>query len=178
MSTIILHRNSQKRFYGPNKIYFITTNTDNRFPFFKEDLFCELFIDNLKICKKIKDFKLYGFIVIPDHIHLLLEPIGKFNISQTMQFLKRHFSRNANFILNNYNNNEGEVCYEEGEIGQSRLQEKYKIFENIINEHDKKLKEIKNKFLQKNFNDKFIGYEFKWQSSFYDHVIRDEEDFF
>jgi len=47
MRNIKLHRHSQKRFYGEGKIYFITTNTFKRFPYFKEDLFCELFIENL-----------------------------------------------------------------------------------------------------------------------------------
>lgn len=165
MNNIKLHRNSQKRFYGLNKIYFITTNTDERLPFFRENLFCELFIENLKICKRIKDFALYGFIIIPDHVHLLLEPGKNFNISQIMQFLKRHFSRDMNFIL-------------EGEIRESRLQGKYKIFENIINKHNIKLKHFKNNFLNKNDCNKFEGYNFKWQQSFYDHVIRNEEDFF
>jgi len=47
MKEVILHRNFQKRFYNKGYIYFITTNTDKRFPFFEEEIFCELFIENL-----------------------------------------------------------------------------------------------------------------------------------
>ena len=54
MREIKLHHNSQKRFYGKDKIYFITANTHNRFPYFREDLFCELFIKNLRFCKELK----------------------------------------------------------------------------------------------------------------------------
>ena len=104
-----LHRNSQKRFYDRDYVYFITTVTRQRFPYFKEELFCQLFIENLKLCKKLKDVLLYGFIILPDHVHLMLKPNGKFNISQIMHAIKRHFSKNVNLILN------------EGEVGQPRL---------------------------------------------------------
>jgi putative transposase len=83
------HRNSQKRVCEDNLVYFITTNTHERFPYFKEDIFCELFIDNLKVCKKLKRFKLYGFVILPNHVHLLIEPGGKYNISKVMASLKK-----------------------------------------------------------------------------------------
>ena len=51
-------RNSQKRFYG-DYIYFITTKTFQNFPFFREEIFCELFILNLKLAKQLKRFKLF-----------------------------------------------------------------------------------------------------------------------
>jgi len=163
------YRNSQKRFYGRDKIYFITTVTYKRFPFFKEDLFCELFAENLRLCKKIKDFKLYAFTIILDHIHLLIKPGKNFNISQIMQFLKRHFSRDINFILNSNN---------EGEIRESRLQGgDYENFSEIIKSHDQKLKQIKNQFISKYDNLQFDIPEFRWQQSFRDHVIRNEKDF-
>ncbi len=170
MTNIKLHRNSQKRFYGKDKIYFITTNTEQRLRYFTEDLFCELFIGNLKICKQLKEFLLYGFIIITDHIHLQIEPTGKYNISQIMQFLKRHSSRDFNYILDANN---------EGEIRESRLQNgNYAKFKNIIKSHDKQLKIIKNEFDVKYKDAKSNIPEFKWQQSFHDHIIRNEKDFY
>jgi len=164
-----LHRNSQKRFYCKDKIYFISTITRKRFPFFKEDLFCELFVENLKICKKLKEFKLYAFTIILDHIHLLLKPDGEFNISQIMQFLKRHFSRDMNYIINPNN---------EGEIRESRLHYgEYKDFSKIIYLHDIKLRQFKNQFIKQYGQSQFKIPLFKWQQSFHDHVIRNEKDF-
>ncbi|MCX6796011.1 MAG: transposase, partial [Candidatus Falkowbacteria bacterium] len=69
-----LHRNSQKRFYNSDYFYFITTVTFKRFPFFKEELFCRLLIDNLLNCKNIKKFKLFAFTILSDHVHLLIKP--------------------------------------------------------------------------------------------------------
>jgi len=178
MKNVELHRNSQKRFYGKDKIYFITANTFKRFPFFKEDLFCELFIENLKICKQIKPFRLYAFTIIPDHVHLLLEPVGKFNISQIMFSIKKQFSHDVNRVIginkdyfkyhkNNMNievNIEGEQ-HIEGEQTFARLQ-------CVINNHQKRVGIIHKKFIQKYGHPQYDMPDFKWQQSFHDHVIR------
>ncbi|MBI5755196.1 transposase, partial [Candidatus Peregrinibacteria bacterium] len=94
-----LHRNSQKRIYIPDAAYFITVKTLNNEPFFRESIFCDLFVENLRVCKRLKEFELYGWILAYDHFHLLIRPGDRFNYSKIMQFLKRHFTRNANVIM-------------------------------------------------------------------------------
>ena len=113
MSKIKLHRNSQKRFYAEDFIYFITTNVADRSPYFKKEIFCDLFIDCLKFCKELKKFELYGLVIIPNHIHLLLRPSDEYNISKVMKSLKENFSRNVNIVLGFTN---------EGATTSSRLQ--------------------------------------------------------
>ena len=83
------HRDSQKRHYEENSIYFIVTKTFENFPYFKEQIFCDLFIEDLKICKELKKFKLYGFCLIYDHLNLMIHPNNEFNISKT-NVLKNH----------------------------------------------------------------------------------------
>ena len=142
MKKINLHRNSQKRFHGSNKIYFITTNTIDRFPFFQEELFCELFVENLRLCKELRNFKLFGFIIIPEHVHLQLKPEDKFNISQIMHTIKRHFSRNANLMIDINNEIFSE---EESEVCKPRFHLDKHIFnKEIIKYHNKFIKEIRN----------------------------------
>ena len=183
-----LHRNSQKRFYGEDKIYFITTVTHQRFPFFKEDLFCKLFVENLRICKKLKKFKLYAFIIIPDHVHLLLKSGNDFNISKVMQSFKQNVSCDINRIINH-----NEIIYDikereenenifEGETPASRLQiySRFLQWDKINKIYNKKGIDIKKyieQFIQKYNNPQFEMPKFKWQKSFYDHVIRNEKDF-
>ncbi len=87
-----LHRNSQKRFYGPNKIYFITTVTKDRYPYFLEDIFCELFFNIIFLNEKMKKFDLFAFVILYDHVHLLLKPYGNYNISKIMKSIKENFS--------------------------------------------------------------------------------------
>ena len=162
-------RNSQKRHYQENSIYFITTKTFESFPYFKEPIFCEFLVEELRICKILKKFKLYTFCLSYDHLHLLIQPRDKFNISKIMQFLKRHISRNINFILD---------FRPVGDIGQCRLQkENNKRYEHIIHCCDQKLKQFKNQFIQKYGKTQIVISKFKWQKSFHDHIIRNEEDF-
>gem|GEM_PF-3055349 len=45
----MLHRKSQKIFYGQDYIYFIVNKTHNNFSYFKERILCDLFIEELKL---------------------------------------------------------------------------------------------------------------------------------
>ncbi len=46
-----LHRNSQRRFYGQDYIYFVVAKTFDNYPYFREPIFCELLMEELKIPK-------------------------------------------------------------------------------------------------------------------------------
>ncbi len=161
-----MHRGAQKRFYGPDKIYFIVSKTFANFPYFREPIFCDLFIDELKICKKLKHFKLYAFCLVYDHINLLIEPVGKYNISQVMQSIKKETSRDINYVLINSN---------EGDIPECRLQGKQYSYNLNKTFNVPKLINFRTRFHKKYPDNDWP--EFKWQKSFRDHVIRGETDF-
>jgi len=162
----MLHRNSQKRYYVSGAIYSVTITTQNRWPYFREPIFCELLIENLKLAKQLKGFKLLAFNILFDHLHLLIQPDDQYNISKVMQFLKRHFSRDINYILS-----------PEGAIRESRLRPgDYYYLAKVINQHDNKIKEYKNQFIEKYGQNQNHFPKFQWQKSFYDHIIRGTQD--
>jgi len=156
----------QKRFLSPEHLYFVTVNTQDRYPYFEEEIFCDLWIEELKVCKQLKPFKLYAFCLIPDHFHMLVQCDEGPNISEVMQFFKRHFSRNANIIMNDQ--------IPVTDIGQCRLQINNEN-ESIIGLFDQKIMHLQSLFHKKH-TIKFDIPKLKWQKSFHDHVIRDEED--
>ncbi|MFH1545777.1 MAG: transposase [Patescibacteria group bacterium] len=166
----MLHKNSQKRIYEEGAIYFITSKVDidHRVnlgvkEFFREEIFCELWLEELKLVKELKQFELFAFCLLPDHFHLLLRTKGNENISRVMQFFKRHFSRNANWLSG---------CLPEGDIRECRLlqDEDNKHLKEVVSSHDEKLREMKKRI--RNHFPKFV-----WQKSFHDHIIRGERDF-
>jgi len=128
-----MHRNSQKRYYW-DYIYSITCNTQNKFPFFKEKEFCDLFVNVLSNTKKLKNFELYAFCLNYDHFHILLRPDESVaDVSKIMQCLKKNVSQDINkiilknIILNKIPNyvsaNSNSRLQEEGEIiSQSRCE--------------------------------------------------------
>lgn len=67
-----------------------------------EKILCEVFIEELKICKAMKGFKLYAFSVIYDHFNLLFQPNDKTNYSRILQALKKNISQDINKILGIY----------------------------------------------------------------------------
>ncbi|MBU0707771.1 transposase [Patescibacteria group bacterium] len=127
-----MHRNSQKRIYLDNAIYFVTTKTRDKYPYFKNPIFAEYMMEVIKIGCELKGCNLFGHVIIPNHIHVLIQPKKKYNISDYMHYIKRHSSRNIRIlILKNHAGEDGHPRLPSGGV---------------------------------------------WQSSFHDHIIRDEED--
>ena len=52
----------------------------------------ELLIDVLRSCVAEKKFRLHDFVIMPDHVHLLLTVDGKMTIEKAMQLIKGRFS--------------------------------------------------------------------------------------
>jgi REP element-mobilizing transposase RayT len=77
----------------------VSTVTKDRVAYFKEPILCELFIKQVKLGKLTRNFKLYGFVIIPDHVHMIIHPAEGDTISKVMHFLKRHMSRDANIMM-------------------------------------------------------------------------------
>jgi REP element-mobilizing transposase RayT len=94
-----LHRNSQKRIYIDDGVYFVTTNTYLSYPYFENDILCELLVEEIMLCREMKKFKLFGYKINPEHVHILMQPDIKFNISKIMHSIKINFSRDANKLL-------------------------------------------------------------------------------
>ena len=143
-----------KRIYIKNAAYLLTTNCQGRFPFFKEDIFCNILIDNIAICQKLKPFELIGFKINPDHNHLIIQPTGDYNISQIMQNIKRITSDHINQL----------ISFKEKE-------HRYQVLK-----WNDKLK-IYNKMFQRKYNYKGIhGFpRFQWQAGFDDQRVREPE---
>ena len=147
-----------------NKIILFNYNLS---PYFIEDIFCELFVEELMFCQKLKGFELYGYKINPNHVHFLIKPNIKYNYSNIMHFLKKNFSQNINKIINYSNEHEFyrmQQCRRR-HCAMSPAAE----FDNVINNY-------RIKFIEKLGKNNNIP-PFKWQKSFHDHIIRNKRDF-
>jgi len=170
-----LHKNSIKRIYFPGAIYYIVIKTKNNYPYFKETIFGDLFIENLKVCRQLKGFKLFAFSIIYDHVNLIIEPSNQFNISKVIKSIKENVSRDINVIMGYTRKYPNPLV---GETPAFRLRVRGFILglykEDIDYVHKVKKFDIeiyKQKFIEK-FGDKNPYPKFRWQLSFYDHYIR------
>jgi putative transposase len=76
----------------PERIFFITTVTAQRKLFFRSERASKLFLDSLFGYRDRGIFQLYEFVVMPDHVHLLLAPNCTVALERAMQFIKGGFS--------------------------------------------------------------------------------------
>ena len=113
----------------------------------------------------MKQFKLFGYKVNPDHIHLLIQPGNKNNYSEIMRSIKTNFSRNINFVM-----------------GFNELINVMKVglrnpafFIPFFKKHMESLNQFKKNFIKKYSLDHDFP-KFQWQTSFHDHIIRDKSD--
>jgi REP-associated tyrosine transposase len=85
-----------RRYYGQNHLHFLTTGTYRRARVFDSERFKRRFIATLGKLRSELDFLIVGYVLMPEHIHLLLWPGERANPSQIMQKLE---GRTARFIL-------------------------------------------------------------------------------
>jgi len=83
---------SLPRFHIEGHIYYITTVVYDRLPIFTKPAYVIPLIDSLNFYRYQHKFKLLGYCIMPDHLHLLIWPYGESTISEAMHDYKRFTS--------------------------------------------------------------------------------------
>jgi len=66
--------------------------TSQRTPIFRSERAAKLFIETLYGYRERGTFRLYEFVLMPDHLHVLLAPAPHVSLEKAMQFIKGGFS--------------------------------------------------------------------------------------
>lgn len=74
------------------RTYLVTAVAAQRRRLFQVTANAELFVATLQENRPKGRFELYAFVVMPDHVHLLLTPAQDISLEKVMQFLKGGFS--------------------------------------------------------------------------------------
>lgn len=86
-------RNPLKRYYGRGDLHFVTFSCYRRQPFLGAADARDGFVRALEQVRSKKHFLLLGYVVMPEHVHLLVsEPEGS-DPSKVLQVLKQSVSR-------------------------------------------------------------------------------------
>jgi len=111
-----------RRYYVPNALVFITTVVRDRQLLFGDSSNVESLLDTMRAVQALHPFHLLAYVVLPEHLHLLMQTGASTNFSRVIHSIKRNYTLN------------------------------YKRSRGIS------------------------GPLLLWQSRFWDHVIRDEDD--
>jgi len=74
------------------RTYFVTTVAANRRRLFQVEANAILLLDTLQGYREQNRFALHAFVVMPDHLHILLTPAPDVSLEKAMQFIKGGFS--------------------------------------------------------------------------------------
>jgi len=77
---------------NPSRIFFATTKASMGLRLFQTERNAGLLIEVLRSLVAEHRFKLHDFVIMPDHVHLLIEVGGEMTIEKAMQLIKGRFS--------------------------------------------------------------------------------------
>src|SRR5213078_3605927 len=81
------------RFYGGNDLHFLTFSCYQRRPLFRNEAYCDLFLKILDRVRRRYRLVVLGYVVMPEHVHLLVSEPQRDTLSTAMQALKLSFIR-------------------------------------------------------------------------------------
>ena len=138
------------RHYIKNAVYHISMVTKFRYPYFKENIFCNILIDVFEEAAIIKTFDIIAYKVNQEHIHLTIKVGNSFNISQIMHSIRRNAAININKIIfsNDQPNPYAHLKYDE-----------------------KTLQYLKMYHRKNNFTKSSISPKFQWKKRFDDQIV-------
>ena len=92
-------KNRLQRWYGSGHLHFITCSCYRRLPLLAGEDARDCFLRVLAAVRDRYDFALLGFVVMPEHIHLLISEPTIGNPSDVMKTLKEQARENYGRIL-------------------------------------------------------------------------------
>lgn len=110
----------------PNLFHYVTTVTHRRTRLFSCDIYCDLLIQAIAKTRADLPFKLVGYVIMPDHVHLLLNPLER-DIRKTMNLVK---GRAARSILTEIRNrNDKDLLRKLGYSGRSSRGQTHRVWQ-------------------------------------------------
>jgi putative transposase len=83
---------SGDKILNPSRVFFATTKTSMGMRLLQSERNATLLIDVLRSYVAARKFELHDFVVMPDHVHLLIKVSGDMTIEKAMQLIKGRFS--------------------------------------------------------------------------------------
>ena len=80
---------------GHPRTFFVTTSTAAGRPILQTERMAELLIDVLRSCMRESSFNIHEFVVMPNHVHVLMTIPGGLTVEKAMQLIKGRFSFRA-----------------------------------------------------------------------------------
>ena len=82
-----------RRFHQSRQSHFLTFSCYQRQPRFHAPGACDLFLDCLEAMRQRFAMRIYGYVIMPEHVHLLVSEPTHQTLADAMHFLKLSFAK-------------------------------------------------------------------------------------
>ncbi len=79
--------------------YLVTTNVKDRQPLFAEHCCCQIVISGIRFLRTHLGHRVHAYILMPDHVHMVVTPRESGNVSQIMHSLKLYTAHEIGALL-------------------------------------------------------------------------------
>jgi REP element-mobilizing transposase RayT len=76
------------KFHDPDGLYFITNTVVDWIDVFTKDEYCEIIINSLKYCQTNKGLVVHAWVIMSNHLHMIISRSGNENLSQIVKSFK------------------------------------------------------------------------------------------
>lgn len=120
---------SRYKAYDSDKAYFITMTVIEWIDLFTRRNHRETIIETLKYCQKHKGLEIYGYVIMPSHIHMLCRMQEGFIFSDFIRDFKRHSAKQLIRNILEQPESRREWLIEKFEAAGKKHQQAYKIWQ-------------------------------------------------
>jgi putative transposase len=78
--------------FNPENLYFVTTTAVQHRHLFRRDVMKRLIVDSLDCMRLRQRLQLYAFVIMPNHIHLVIQCRAEDPLSDVVRDLKKHIA--------------------------------------------------------------------------------------
>ncbi len=92
-------RKTCRRYNDPGHAHALTFTCFQRQPFLRRDRTRQWLVDAIEKARETHHFHLWAFVIMPEHVHLMIHPTTSYNISRILSSLKQPVAKRAIFFV-------------------------------------------------------------------------------
>jgi putative transposase len=95
-----LPKKTRRVFNEPGHAHYLTFSCQHGLPLLSKDRTCQWTVDAIDAARKRHEFDLYAYVIMPEHVHLLVRPRRSvYRVEEFLKAIKRPVSWNAKQFL-------------------------------------------------------------------------------
>ena len=102
-----------------DKTYFMTMTVVDWIDLFTRLTQKQLIVDSLKYCQEKKELNIFGWCLMPGHLHLIANTKIPFDLDNVVRDFKRHTSKHAILLIENEPESPRECLSAEQQVGRA-----------------------------------------------------------